>query len=208
MCHLCYQEPFRHPIPPMNDPDEVMSLLLNMPTDNSRPPPPPQQQEQQQQQQLESSYTYDDGRRANHRGSSSSSSGGGGGGGSWSMHGSPVANFDRKPQQDRKRQFTNDQQDNESWNARGSNGWGTGGSLAPPYFPQNGYHHDEDTRSKPFYESILAGLVPPAAAAEGGQPSQHGHGAVGGTTARRDSYEEEFPLTAKRQRVHNDTVIY
>jgi hypothetical protein len=187
----------------MNDPDEVMSLLLNMPADNSRPPPP--LPPQQQQQKLESSYTYDDGRRANHRGSSSS--GGSVGVGNWSMYGPPVANFDRKPPQDRKRRFTDDQQDNESWSARNSNGWGRGGALSPPYSPQNGYQHDEETRSKPFYESILAGLVPPAAAAEGGQPSQqHGHGAAGGTTAHRDSYEEEFPLTAKRQRVHDDTV--
>ena len=192
------QEPHHRLPPSINDPDEVMTLLLNMPTaggdtyfNNSNSATGVYGR-----QQVASPRTYDDGRRG-----IAPAFGFGKRGSSRDMGGGNVPNNDRESQSRKRRS-----EESQSWNALGADGWEE--TLSVSQFRQNEYgHHEEATRSKPYYEKIMAGLSmpqPPPTTAPGGVVGQdHGHsGAVGA-----ESPYKEFPLTAKRQRMHHDTIV-
>ena len=190
------QEPHHRLPPSINDPDEVMTLLLNMPTaggdtyfNNSNSATGVHGR-----QQVASPRTYDDGRRG-----IAPAFGFGKRGSSRDMGGGNVPNNDRESQSRKRRS-----EESQSWNTLGTDGWE---ETLSPQFRQNEYgHHEEATRSKPYYEKIMAGLsMPPPTTAPGGVVGQdHGHS---GASVGAGSPYKEFPLTAKRQRTHHDTIV-
>ena len=187
------QEPHHRLLPPINDPDEAMTLLLNMPTagggtyfNNSNSATGILGR-----QQVESPRTYDDDRRG-----LAPAFGFGNRGSSRDMGGGNVLNNDLGS---RKRRS----EESQTWNTLGTDGWE--GTLSPQR-RQNEYGQNEEAaRSKPYYDKSMAGLgmSPPTTAPGGVAGQEHGHG---GAMGAGTSYEE-FLLTAKRQRVHHDTIV-